>query len=54
VGAPEHVAIEPAPGRALARGRELAGEDGVVLATGSNYLVGDLLAPSSGRAISAL
>jgi dihydrofolate synthase / folylpolyglutamate synthase len=31
------------PHRALARARELAGEDGVVLATGSIYLISDLL-----------
>ncbi len=31
--------------RALARARELAGPDGVVLATGSIYLIGDLLRP---------
>jgi dihydrofolate synthase/folylpolyglutamate synthase len=36
------------PHRALARARELAGEDGVVLATGSIYLISDLLrAPGS-------
>lgn len=33
------------PHRALARARELAGEDGVVLATGSIYLIADLLRP---------
>jgi len=33
------------PDRALARARELAGEDGVVLATGSIYLIADLLRP---------
>jgi dihydrofolate synthase / folylpolyglutamate synthase len=32
------------PGKALARARELAGPDGLVLATGSIYLVADLLA----------
>ncbi len=37
--------IVPVPHRALARGRELAGEDGVVIATGSIYLIADLLAP---------
>jgi dihydrofolate synthase / folylpolyglutamate synthase len=37
--------IVPAPHRALARGRELAGGDGVVIATGSIYLIADLLAP---------
>lgn len=34
---------EPDPRRALARARELAGPDGVVLATGSIYLIADLL-----------
>jgi dihydrofolate synthase/folylpolyglutamate synthase len=34
------------PRAALARGRELAGPSGLVLATGSIYLVADLLAPS--------
>jgi dihydrofolate synthase/folylpolyglutamate synthase len=33
------------PHRALARARELAGDDGVVLATGSIYLISDLLRP---------
>jgi len=33
------------PGRALARARELAGDGGVVLATGSIYLIADLLRP---------
>jgi dihydrofolate synthase/folylpolyglutamate synthase len=37
--------IVPDPGRALARARELAGPDGVVLATGSIYLIADLLSP---------
>ena len=35
--------IEPDPHRALARARELAGPEGAVLATGSIYLVADLL-----------
>jgi dihydrofolate synthase/folylpolyglutamate synthase len=35
------------PHRALARARELAGDDGVVLATGSIYLISDLLRPES-------
>ncbi|HWF53323.1 MAG TPA: folylpolyglutamate synthase/dihydrofolate synthase family protein [Solirubrobacteraceae bacterium] len=35
------------PVAAVARARELAGPDGLVLATGSIYLVGDLLAPVS-------
>jgi dihydrofolate synthase/folylpolyglutamate synthase len=37
--------LEPDPRRALARARELAGAGGVVLATGSIYLVADLLRP---------
>jgi dihydrofolate synthase/folylpolyglutamate synthase len=36
---------EPEPRVALARARELAGPDGVVLATGSIYLVADLVRP---------
>ncbi|HEY5431707.1 MAG TPA: cyanophycin synthetase [Solirubrobacteraceae bacterium] len=39
--------IVPDPHRALARARELAGAQGVVIATGSLYLIADLL--SSGR-----
>ena len=35
--------IEPTRAAALERARELAGPDGVVLATGSIYLVADLL-----------
>ena len=39
------------PEAAVQRARELAGADGVVLATGSIYLVGDLVAPvGRGRA----
>jgi dihydrofolate synthase/folylpolyglutamate synthase len=37
------------PRAALARARELAGVDGVVLATGSIYLVADLLRPADAR-----
>ena len=37
--------VEGEPHRALARARELAGPDGVVLATGSIYLIADLLRP---------
>jgi dihydrofolate synthase/folylpolyglutamate synthase len=41
--------VEPDPHRALAVARELAGEHGVVLATGSIYLIADLArAPGSG------
>jgi dihydrofolate synthase/folylpolyglutamate synthase len=38
--------VEDDPRRALARARELAGDDGVVLATGSIYLVADLMRPA--------
>jgi dihydrofolate synthase/folylpolyglutamate synthase len=37
------VSVEGDPGRALARAREIAGPDAVVLATGSIYLLADLL-----------
>jgi dihydrofolate synthase/folylpolyglutamate synthase len=37
--------VEPDPHRALARARDLAGPEGAVLATGSIYLVADLLSP---------
>ena len=37
--------IVPEANRALARARELAGPDGVVIATGSIYLIADLLVP---------
>ncbi|HEX2086378.1 MAG TPA: folylpolyglutamate synthase/dihydrofolate synthase family protein [Solirubrobacteraceae bacterium] len=37
--------VEPDPHRALARARDLAGPDGAVLATGSIYLVADLVRP---------
>ena len=39
--------IVPDPHRALQRGRELAGAGGAVLATGSIYLIADLLRPES-------
>jgi len=42
--------VEAEPIRALARARELAGPDGVVLATGSIYLVADLVRPSGAGA----
>jgi dihydrofolate synthase/folylpolyglutamate synthase len=38
--------VEPDPRRALALARNLAGPDGVVLATGSIYLIADLLRPA--------
>ncbi len=46
--------LEADPRRALARARELAGAAGVVLATGSIYLVADLLAPVGQRSASML
>jgi dihydrofolate synthase/folylpolyglutamate synthase len=46
--------LEADPRRALARARELAGAGGVVLATGSIYLVADLLAPAGRRSASML
>jgi dihydrofolate synthase/folylpolyglutamate synthase len=46
--------IVPTPHRALARGRELAGRDGVVIATGSIYLIADLLAPAQRERVSSL
>ncbi len=45
--------VEPDPRTALARARELAG-GGVALATGSLYLLADLLRPADGRAASML
>jgi dihydrofolate synthase/folylpolyglutamate synthase len=42
------------PRRALGRARELAGPDGVVVATGSLYLLSDLLAPADRRWASTL
>jgi dihydrofolate synthase/folylpolyglutamate synthase len=41
--------IVPEPRRALERARELAGPDGVVIATGSLYLIADLLADGRDR-----
>jgi dihydrofolate synthase/folylpolyglutamate synthase len=46
--------VVPAPAAALDRARELAGPGGTVLATGSIYLVGDLLAPAGTRRVSML
>lgn len=46
--------LEADPRRALARARELAGAGGVVLATGSIYLVADLLRPTGQRSASIL
>jgi dihydrofolate synthase/folylpolyglutamate synthase len=55
----EGAIVEPDPRAALARARELvaggaAGEGGVALATGSLYLLADLLRPADGRAASML
>jgi dihydrofolate synthase/folylpolyglutamate synthase len=41
--------LVPGPHQALARARELAGPDGVVVATGSIYLISDLLRPPGER-----
>lgn len=46
--------LETDPRRALARARDLAGAGGVVLATGSIYLVADLLRPAGQRSASIL
>ena len=46
--------IVPDPQRALERARALAGTDGAVLATGSLYLIADLLRPSSSVRASVL
>jgi dihydrofolate synthase/folylpolyglutamate synthase len=46
VGAPPTTRVEADPHRAVALARELAGAGGVVLATGSIYLVADLLRPA--------
>jgi dihydrofolate synthase / folylpolyglutamate synthase len=46
--------IVPEPRRALARAREMAGPGGLVVATGSIYLIADLLAPARGQRASVL
>jgi dihydrofolate synthase / folylpolyglutamate synthase len=46
--------VVPGPHAALQRARELAGSTGMALATGSIYLVGDLLAPEGRRRASML
>jgi dihydrofolate synthase/folylpolyglutamate synthase len=46
--------VEPDPRRAVQRARALAGPDGAVVATGSIYLVADLLSPPGARRASAL
>jgi dihydrofolate synthase/folylpolyglutamate synthase len=51
-GPPSEIVAEPQA--AVARARELAGPDGAVLATGSIYLVADLLGEPGRRRASAL
>jgi dihydrofolate synthase/folylpolyglutamate synthase len=51
-GPPSEIVSDPRA--AVARARELAGPDGAVLATGSIYLVADLLSPAGTRKASAL
>jgi len=46
--------VEPDPRRALDAARDLAGASGVALATGSLYLLADLLRPADGRPASTL
>jgi len=53
-GGPPPSELVPDPAAALARARELAGPEGAVLATGSIYLVADLLAEPGRRRASAL
>jgi dihydrofolate synthase/folylpolyglutamate synthase len=48
------VEVVGAPRAAVERARALAGPDGAVLATGSIYLVADLLRPAGARRVSAL
>jgi len=54
VGGPREVALERDPRKALALARTLAGPDGAVVATGSIYLVADLLSAPGTRRASAL
>ncbi|MCW2959327.1 MAG: FolC bifunctional protein, partial [Solirubrobacterales bacterium] len=46
--------IQSDPRRALALARELAGPDGLALATGSLYLIADLMRPADGHHASTL
>jgi dihydrofolate synthase/folylpolyglutamate synthase len=46
VGAPATTSLQSDPRRALVMARELAGDGGVVLATGSIYLIADLTRPA--------
>jgi dihydrofolate synthase / folylpolyglutamate synthase len=54
VGGDGPVEVVAAPRAAVERARELAGPDGAVLATGSIYLVADLIRPEGARRVSAL
>jgi dihydrofolate synthase/folylpolyglutamate synthase len=54
LGTVERVLVERDPRKALERARELAGPDGAVVATGSIYLVADLLSAPGARRASAL
>jgi dihydrofolate synthase/folylpolyglutamate synthase len=54
VGAAIPTEIEPEPRKAVRRAQEIAGEHGTVLATGSIYLVADLLSAPGARRASAL
>jgi dihydrofolate synthase / folylpolyglutamate synthase len=42
--------LEPDPRQALSRARDRAGRDGAVMATGSIYLVADLVRPAAAKA----
>jgi dihydrofolate synthase/folylpolyglutamate synthase len=53
-GSDRALELESDPWRALARARELAGRDGVALATGSIYLIADLLRPAGAASASTL
>lgn len=53
LGGPDAVIVSDSR-RALERGRELAGPEGLVVATGSIYLVADLLTPAGDRRASIL
>jgi dihydrofolate synthase/folylpolyglutamate synthase len=50
----EGAIVEPDPRAALARAQAAVGDGGVALATGSLYLLADLLRPADGRAASML
>ena len=54
VGWAREIVLEPDPRAAVARARELAGPAGAVVATGSIYLVADLLSAPGARRASAL